>query len=563
MPLRNWAIPLLAETHQGRPTKLEGNPGYAPHGGASSLLAQASVLDLYDPDRATAHTQDGKPLDAAAVKDAPCRRSATQHAADAAARASPSSPTARPRRRATAMVRALRARFPKAIWAEYEPVTDEPPVAVARALFGGNVKPALPLRQGEADRQPRLRLPAGRGRQPLLRAGLREGPPGREEGRPDEPPLRGGEQSLAHRHAWPTTGCASPRATCSRFAAALAAKVTGDRTTPRRPRASTVKPEWIAECAADLLANKGESLVVAGSHLPDGGPRGRLRDQRGPRQLRAARSTSSIRDGAARPSASSSLAAQMRRGSVKTLVILGGNPAYNAPADLGLGERCRSRCREVVRFGYYVDETSAARRRPHRRGPLPRVLGRRPDVGRHGRADPADDPAALRRPDRRSRSWRAIAGDAERRPVQAGLRDDHRSAPGRAGRGHVPQVPARRLARGLGLHAGAACEFDSGGPWRSVPGRGAPRCPTLSKDILEVRFVADHKVDDGRFANNGWLQECPDPITKISWDNAILDQPAARQGAGHRLRRRTACSRWRARTSPTSTRARRTPTWSS
>ena len=43
MPLRKTAIPLVAETHQGRPTKLEGNPSYAPHGGASSLLAQASV----------------------------------------------------------------------------------------------------------------------------------------------------------------------------------------------------------------------------------------------------------------------------------------------------------------------------------------------------------------------------------------------------------------------------------------------------------------------------------------------------------------------------------------
>ena len=52
---------------------------------------------------------------------------------------------------------------------------------------------------------------------------------------------------------------------------------------------------------------------------------------------------------------------------------------------------------------------------------------------------------------------------------------------------------------------------------------GAP--VAVSKDSLEVRFVTDHKVDDGRFANNGWLQECPDPITKISWDNAILISP--------------------------------------
>ena len=55
MPLRRAAIPLVAETYQGRPTKLEGNPSYQPHGGASSLRAQASLLDLYDPDRATMH----------------------------------------------------------------------------------------------------------------------------------------------------------------------------------------------------------------------------------------------------------------------------------------------------------------------------------------------------------------------------------------------------------------------------------------------------------------------------------------------------------------------------
>ena len=47
-----------------------------------------------------------------------------------------------------------------------------------------------------------------------------------------------------------------------------------------------------------------------------------------------------------------------------------------------------------------------------------------------------------------------------------------------------------------------------------------------------MRFVADDKVDDGRFANNGWLQECPDPITKLAWDNAILISPRLAKDLG-------------------------------
>src|SRR6185503_4138909 len=69
MPLRKSAIPLLAETHQGRPTKLEGNPSYLPNGGSTNTLAQASVLDLYDPERATAHTKGNDILTVGQVND--------------------------------------------------------------------------------------------------------------------------------------------------------------------------------------------------------------------------------------------------------------------------------------------------------------------------------------------------------------------------------------------------------------------------------------------------------------------------------------------------------------
>src|SRR5262245_357012 len=67
MPTRGTAIPLVAKSNDGRPTKLEGNSQHPDSNGGSDRYAQASILNLYDPDRATRCARDGAyaPRDAA------------------------------------------------------------------------------------------------------------------------------------------------------------------------------------------------------------------------------------------------------------------------------------------------------------------------------------------------------------------------------------------------------------------------------------------------------------------------------------------------------------------
>ena len=522
MPLRSWAIPLLAETHQGRPTKLEGNPGYAPHGGASSLLAQASVLDLYDPDRATAHTQEGKAIDLDAVKalltGVGKAHQAEQGAGLAFLADSSSSPTR------ARLVRRLRLALPKALWAEYEPVTDEPPPTVARAVLGGNVRPIY--RFAKAKRIVSIDADFLQAESGSL-AYARDFAKGRRVAKKDDPMSR---LYVAESNLTATGSMADHRLRLASshmlaFAAALAGKVTGDSVYAKAAEGLTATPAWIAECAADLLENRGSSLVIAGSHLPDAvhavvyalnqflGSIGSTVDF----IFNTKPHTVGI-DG---------VAAAIAAGTVKTLVILGGNPAYNAPVDLGWAE-LQKKVPQVIRHGYYEDETSA----------LSGVhIAAAHYLESWGDARTADGTVVPIQP-----MILPLFGGLTQNEVLAlvGLLPD--ADPYKlvfetitAGTG----VNAERIFTKF-LHDGVL-DFDLNGrvmttAFKPVKVRynpiavatylkGAEAPAKVSLDSLEVRFVADARMDDGRFINNGWLQECPDPITKISWDNAILISP--------------------------------------
>ena len=354
MPLRKSAIPLLAETHQGRPTKVEGNPSYLPHGGASSLLAQASVLDLYDPERATAHTKGGMNINVADVNDLLAKIHAT-YAGNGEGLAFLADESASPTR--ARLVGQLKKKFPRAIWAEYEPVQDEPPVAAAQAAFGQNVKPLY--RFAAAKRIVSLDADFFHAEAGSLYY-AREFAKGRRVTKPTDPMNR----LYVAESGFTLTGSMADhrlRIASSQvlgLTAALAGKVLGSGT--YAPLAQGLdfpnKDKWIEECAKDLLAHPGECLVVAGAHQPV-----QVHVLAYAINARLGNLGKTIDFVAVEPSAASTisaLAAAIKVGTVKTLFILNGNPAYNAPADLDFGASLKS-VPEVIRFGYYPDETAA------------------------------------------------------------------------------------------------------------------------------------------------------------------------------------------------------------
>jgi len=518
LPLRRGAIPLLAETHQGRPTKLEGNPAYAPHGGASSLLAQASVLDLYDPDRATAHTRDGAALTAAAVGDLLAgigRKYAPERGAGLAFLAGESSSPTRAR-----LVGQLRAQLPNARWAEYEPISEEPPAAAGQAVFHRNVRPRYQF--AKARRIVSLDADFFHAESDSLYY-AREFAKGRRVSNKDDAMNR---LYVAESGLTLTGSMADHRLRLASshmlaLAAALAAKVTGQPAYLAMAAGLDVKPAWIDECAADLAAFKGESLVLAGSHLP-------AEVHWVTHAINAALgnfgSTIELLEVPASDASSiTELAAAIRSGAVQTLVILGGNPAYNAPADLNWSELQKS-VPDVVRLGLHPDETGAL---------AGTQLAAAHYLESWGDARTADGTVVPVQP-----MILPLFGGLTEIEVVARIAGEANPDPYALVYATVTALaggdPAPAFQRFLhdGLLAGSAYpavapDFDD-----AAIGRAPAALPALSKDHLEVRFVTDHKVDDGRFANNGWLQECPDPITKLSWDNAILVSPRLAQELG-------------------------------
>ncbi len=144
MPFRRSAYGLIVESHEGRPTKIEGNPSHPSTLGASSSLVQASVLGLYDPDRSQSVTQQGTRKSWNDFVTAWGQLSEA-HAADGGAglailSESFSSPTL------ARLASELRGRYPRLQWATYDAVSDESRLAGLRLRHRARSRSHAPAR---------------------------------------------------------------------------------------------------------------------------------------------------------------------------------------------------------------------------------------------------------------------------------------------------------------------------------------------------------------------------------------------------------------------------------
>jgi len=525
MPVRDSALPLLVKANEGRPTKIEGNSLHPDCNGGTDIHAQASILNLYDPDRASRFLRRGNQVK---------REVALDHL-DAVGKSMAelggeglcflmehsSSPTR------LRLVQRLKERFPKARWFGHEPAGFDVHRRAASLAFGRSVRAHYRFEVAKVvvslDHDfLGTELDAAR-----YTAGFAKS---RRLSKPSDSMSR----LYAVEALYTLTGAQAdhrlrlPAGQLSRFAAQLAARVLAGAGVPEREAGpllaavtrlgdglpgTLVSPEWVSECAKDLLAHRGSALVVAGHRQPLEvhliahalnvalGAVGRtlvLREQEDPAMGSLAE-----------------LVETLESGQVETLVISGANPAYSASADLAWAPAV-AKARSVIRFGYYEDKTTAG---CEWHLPMAHYLESWGDArtadGTYVPVQPLIEPlfggvteievlghlaggGVVRPYDLVRETFRAFAGSDEDRWKRC-LHDGY-----------------------LADSALAAVEgvFDWAASASVVGAAQPPGVPAA--DRLEVVFHRDSKVDDGRYNNNGWLQELPDPVTKMTWENVIL-----------------------------------------
>jgi molybdopterin-containing oxidoreductase family iron-sulfur binding subunit len=524
---------ILVESHEGRPTKIEGNPTHPGSLGSTDAFAQASILALYDPDRSRAVTNAGSISTWSAFFNALNGELEGQRLNGGAGlrilTETVTSPTI------ANQLRLLLAKFPRAKWHQYEPAGRDNVRAGARLAFGEFVETQYRFASSEVilalDADFLLMEPGNvrYAREFTDKRRVREGKTtmNRLYMVESTPSVTGAmaDHRLALR---PSEIPVFARAAAARLGLPVDAKST--------PASSASFAPWLDAAARDLEKHLGAGLVVAGNHQPPIvhalahamnhtlGNVDKTVIYTEPIEPHPVDQMASLRE----------LIDDMKAGRVIVLIILGGNPVFSAPADLRF-EELLARVGFSAYLSLYENETSA---RCQWHIPETHYLESWSDTRAYDGTVTILQP--LIAPLYSGKSPHEFLAAVMGQPVRSSyniVRDYWKS------RNRTKDFELFwRTALHDGWIAGTdfppkAVRLKSISSFDQGSGAGATDAGGGSSDSLEIIFRPDPTIFDGRFANNGWLQELPKPLTKLTWDNAVLISPATaeRLALGHRV----------------------------
>ena len=601
MTLGGVATGLLAKSYDGRPVKLEGNPDHPGSLGATDVFAQASLLDMYDPDRSQEVSFRGSSKTWQNFMAA-LRAAIEENRVDGGAGVRFLTPTVTSPT-LVAQFKQIATELPGAKWYQYEPVNNDNAIAGAKMAFGSPVDTIYKF--DVADRILTL------DKDLFSSFNVRY-----IKDYAKKKNRRGENTQINRLYAVETTMTLTGAKADHRIgvkpsqmpevakAIAAALGVSGATST------YTENAQWIAAMAKDLTASAGKSIVIAGDNQPPIvhalahamnaklGNVGQTVVYADPFIPAEKTQIEQLRE----------LITDIDGGRVKMLVILGGNPVYNTPADLKLNAERMNKIPLRVHLGTHVDETAehchwhisekhfleswsdtraydgtisitqplveplydsknahevlqlffrenfdqkdydivrAYWQTQNITAPAAAATAASATAGSSSTASNAATPSAPATHTNANSNTNASPSSNSNTAAQAQApAAANTAAPAQAGQRPAQAAPQRAAA-------GGARTFDDN--WRKVVHDGfvpntavTPKTvsantaflsqpaapPPQSAGPLEISILPDPSVHDGRFTNNGWLQELPNPLTKVTWENVALISPrtAAKYG---------------------------------
>src|SRR5215213_9114571 len=576
VPLFGAATPVLVRSNEGRPTKIEGNPDHpnnrpteipaedpvwAPRGSsATDIFTQASILSLYDPDRSQTLTyrEDIRTWTAfvGEMRSALDEQRPKQGAGIRFLTESIISPTL------GAQMKATLAALPQAKWHQYEPANRDNARAGAVAAFGQPVHTTyrFDLAKRILSLDCDFLSPTFPGYLRYSRdfiAGRKLTENSREMNRLYVVETTPSNTGAMADHTWHVKPSELEGIAKSIAAGFIPQSATGS---------ATVNLPWLEPLVRDLTQHRGASIVVPGDNQPPMihalahamndalGNVGKTIFYTDPLEVNSVDHRQSLQE----------LVNDLDAGRVELLVILGGNPVYNTPADLKLDFERLKKAKLRVHLSEYKDETSQL---VHWHVPAAHFLESWGDTRSYDGTvtimQPLIEPlyegkTALellavfseqydRKPYEMVKTfWQTPGAGASQQAQTTAAAGATQQQAARAGNTQTQQqTQAPAAAQSPSPSASPSQDFETwwrqslhdgfiansgfqpntvslGGNWSN---QNQPASQPAPSGTFELVFRPDPSIYDGRFANNGWLQELPKPLTKVTWDNVAIISP--------------------------------------